>query len=82
MQKLNLVSLTSDYAVSVNRQKSIFVAVYVDDILIFGKSMTERQKLKLLLEHKFKMSDMESAYMYLGMQTTRDKTSGRIFLDQ
>lgn len=48
LRTLHLHPLRSDYAVFINQAKTIYVAVYVDDLLIFGKkqehdSKSERQ---------------------------------------
>ena len=82
MQKSNLGPLKSDYAVFANESRSLLVAVYVDDILIFGKNKVEIQNLKVLLHNRFDMTDMGSAHMYLGMQISRNRTSNTITLDQ
>lgn len=82
MQKVNFTPLKCDYAVFVNDNRSIIVAVYVDDILIFGKDKSQIQHLKSQLNHRFQMSDMGPAHMYLGMQITRDRNSRTILVDQ
>ena len=82
MENAHLKPLRSDYAVFVNDNRSLIVAVYVDDILIFGNNKQEIQKLKTLLHQKFDMTDLGPAHMYLGMQISRDRISNKIFLDQ
>lgn len=74
--------LKCDYAVFVNTDRTLFVAVYVDDILIFGKIKTHIQYLKGKLHDRFQMTDLGPAHMYLGMQITRDRPNRTIFLDQ
>lgn len=82
LSKCNLVPLLSDYAVFVNNDRTIFLAVYVDDILIFGKNQKTIHTLKSLLKRKFEMTDMGPAHMYLGMQITRNRQANTIYLDQ
>ena len=82
MQNTNLFPLKSDYAVFANQKKTLFVAVYVDDILIFGNNTIDINNLKTKLQQRFDMTDMGSAHMYLGMQITRDRLSHQIVLDQ
>ena len=82
LQKINLIPLKSDYAVFVNHNRSLFIAVYVDDILIFGKNRNEIQKVKNVLQQNFDMTDMGKAHIYLGMQITRDRLQNTIYLDQ
>lgn len=82
LQKCNLVPLRSDYAVFVNHDRTLFLAVYVDDILIFGKNHKAIDELKASLKRKFEMTDMGPAHMYLGMQITHNRQTNTIYLDQ
>lgn len=80
--KLNLRPLKSDYAVFGNNSQTLYVAVYVDDLLIFGKDKSMIQELKLSLQKRFQMTDLGPAHMYLGMQITRNRLTNTILLDQ
>lgn len=82
LQKCDLEPLMSDYAVFVNPDRTIFFAVYVDDILIFGKNQKKIDELKSSLKQNFEMTDMGPAHMYLGMQITRNRQANTIYLDQ
>lgn len=82
LKDLRLFPLKSDYADFINNQKTLIIAVYVDDILIFGKNREEIQHLKSSLKEKFEMTDMGDAHMYLGMQITRNRKLNTLFLDQ
>ena len=82
MKKSELEPLINDTAVFVNKNRSIFIAVYVDDILMFGKNKEQIQQLKSFLNRRFQMTDLGQAHMYLGMQITRDRKSRTINLDQ
>lgn len=82
MATMSFTPLRSDYAVFMNPKRTIFIAVYVDDMLIFGKSKTDIGSLKRCLQLRFQMTDMGQAHMYLGMQITRDPNTNNIKLDQ
>ena len=82
MHESGLSPLKSDYAVFVNHNRTLLVAVYVDDILIFGKDKIQINRLKNLLHRRFQMTDLGQASMYLGMQITRDRNRNTIFLNQ
>ena len=56
--------------------------VYVDDILIFAKSMRKVKKLKILLSREFEMEDLDVVKKILGMEIFRDKSLGRLWLSQ
>lgn len=79
---IDLAPLRSDYAVFVNQNRTIFVAVYVDDILIFGKDIQQIKNVKNHLHHRFQMSDMGQAHLYLGMQISRDRRARNINVNQ
>ena len=57
---------------------SIYLLLYVDDMLIAAKNKTHVQKLKAQLKKKFDMKDLKKAKKIMGMEITRDKGSGRL----
>lgn len=60
----------------------IFVAVYVDDILIFTNNKEAKKSLKIDLMHKFKMRDIGEVSSILGMNVERDRQKGILTIDQ
>lgn len=82
LEQCQLEPLKCDYAVFVNAERTLLVAVYVDDILIFGKIQSHIQYLKTKLHDRFQMTDLGPAHMYLGMQISRDRIHRTITLDQ
>ena len=60
----------------------IIIAVYVDDILILSNNNELRGKLKATLCNSFKMKDLGEATNCVGIQISRDRVNGKIFLDQ
>ena len=60
----------------------IYVAIYVDDILIFGKNITFINKFKLELGRRFNIEDLGVAKYFLGMEIERDRTKRTIKLTQ
>ena len=74
-----------DYCVYVKRLddgSSIFLLLYVDDMLIATKSMSEVNKLKILLSRKFDMKDLGVAKKILGMEISKERVIGRLWLSQ
>jgi len=53
-----------------------YLLLYVDDILIAAKNKTHVQKFKAQLDIK----DLGEAKKILGMEITRDRCSGRLWL--
>ena len=60
----------------------IYLLLYVDDMLIAAKSKKEITTLKKQLSSKFEMKDVGAAKKILGMEITRDRNSGLLFLSQ
>ena len=54
--------------------------LYVDDMLIIAKSMSEVNKLKILLSREFDMKDLGTTKKILGMEICKDRTLGRLWL--
>lgn len=63
-------------------KKMIFVAVYVDDVLIFSNNETMTKQLKDELCRNFQMKDLGNASSILGIRITRDRAAGTIAIDQ
>lgn len=62
--------------------KITFVAVYIDDLLIFSNDAERKLFLKRELQKRFKMTDLGEAGFCVGLKITRDREKGLIFLDQ
>ncbi|XP_050339482.1 uncharacterized protein LOC126765840 [Bactrocera neohumeralis] len=60
----------------------VYVAIYVDDVLVFSSDKKATQRIKIELSSKFKMNDMGSASSVLGMSVQRDEVKKLIKLDQ
>ena len=58
------------------------VLLYVDDILIFGRSFSAVTALKKLLSTRYSMVDLGEAKQYLGMHIERDHDARMIYLNQ
>ena len=61
---------------------TIYLLLYVGDMLIVAKSIDEITTLKKLLSSEFDMKDLGAAKKIPGIQITRDKKSGLLFLSQ
>lgn len=82
-QQLNFTRSTVDQSVYFKHsaQNIVILAVYVDDILIFGSNSMMITKLKKDLSKHFKMKDLGLATNVLGMNLTRN-SDGSISIDQ
>ena len=59
-----------------------FLLLYVDDMLIAAKSMSDIDELKKQLSNEFEMKDLGAAKKILGMKISRDRPSGKVYLSR
>lgn len=62
--------------------KMLFVAIYVDDVLIFTNDDQIENRLKEELCGNFRMKDLGDASSVLGIRISRDRRAGTIAIDQ
>ena len=60
----------------------VYLLLYVDDMLIAAKNISEIQVLKKQLSDEFEMKDLGAAKKILGMEIQRDRTSKKVYLSQ
>ena len=82
LNKLGFYETESDKSLFVSEDKQMFIAVYVDDLLIFGKDMERIDLIKDGLKDQFKMTDLGAASHYLGMEIRRNRAGFTINLVQ
>ncbi|MCO5601485.1 hypothetical protein L7F22_055606 [Adiantum nelumboides] len=70
------------YTRKANDSSLIILILYVDDMLIAGKSIDEINQLKKMLSTQFSMKDLGAANLFLGMRIKRDKQRGILELSQ
>ena len=63
-------------------RSSMYIAVYVDDLLIVGPSIAEIKRIKRQLRNRFQMSDLGPCTYYLGMLIQRDRQNRILRLSQ
>ena len=63
----------NDYSLFCKQQDScfLFVAVYVDDIIVTGNDPDEINTLKVFLDNKFRIKDLGELNYFLGMEVTK-----------
>lgn len=66
----------------VDNSNIIFIAVYVDDLLIFTNNKEMNSHVKAELHKKFKMKDLGDSCDCIGIHIERDRNNGIIYLDQ
>jgi len=82
--QLQFTPLDSDSCVFVHRGDNyvMFIALYVDDLLIISSSLPRLVHLKSKLSQLFEMTDMGEAHYILGLKITRDRSERQLSLSQ
>lgn len=65
-----------------SEEDTIFLILYVDDLLIAGAKLSEIQELKKQLSRGFKMTDCGEVKHFLGVKIQYDQREGRMLLSQ
>ena len=68
MKKLGFVRLELDHGIFISKDKQLFIAVYVDDLLLFGADISRLEDIQQKLRDRFKMTDLGDISHYLGME--------------
>ena len=72
----------SDPCVYVNKDTGVIIAMWVDDLIIFGKDMASIQALKAALNKEYEMKDLGELKYFLGIQVHRSKEQKVIHISQ
>ncbi len=68
LKKLGFVRLELDHEIFISKDKQLFIAVYVDDLLFFGANISRLEDIQQKLRDQFKMTDLGDISHYLGME--------------
>jgi Reverse transcriptase (RNA-dependent DNA polymerase)/Integrase core domain/GAG-pre-integrase domain len=79
---LNFKRAHSDHSLYINHELILFIIIYVDDILIFGKDPTLIANIKDKFHNAFSMTDLGPATRFLGLEIARDRQNLTITLHQ
>ena len=60
----------------------VYLFIYVDDMLIASKDMSEINKIKTQLSGEFEMKDLGAAKKILGMEIRKDREAEKLYLSQ
>ena len=70
------------YHRKLNDSSFVYLFLYVDDMLIAAKDMSEVDKLKAQLKQEFEMKNLRAVKKILGMEIHRNRQEGKLFLSQ
>ena len=72
LKKLGFHRLELDHGVFVSDDKKQFIAIYVDDLLLFGADIPRLEFIQKQLSDRFKMTNLGDVSHYLGMEIDVD----------
>ncbi|CEG45257.1 hypothetical protein VITISV_038864 [Plasmopara halstedii] len=84
MQLLEFNKCESDHCVYMKRsdQDMIFVALYVDDLILASSSLKMLKETKQSLSDRFEMTDMGQLKYFLEMEIEQDTIAGTVSMRQ
>ena len=84
MLRLKFKKCASDHCIYFMRSDKdmIFIALYVDDLVLASSSLTLLQDIKQALSDRFEMTDMGQLKYFFGMEIEQDFKAGKITIKQ
>jgi hypothetical protein len=80
-EEYGLKSLPADHSVFANKERTLIVALYVNDLLLFSRIVGEIQLLKEALSSAFEMKDLGEAKYVLGINIIRNRAEKTLVID-
>jgi hypothetical protein len=82
LKKIGFYQLHSDHCVYINKETGVILAMWVDDLILFGKSRVEVDKMKDQLRSEFEMKDLGPLRYFVGILVQRDRERRTLRIDQ
>ena len=83
LKGMGFVQTKGDPCLYIASEGEMFIiAVYVDDIVLAGKSGKRMTEVKETLAKQFQMKDMGDLHYFLGVKIVQDKESGGVYVGQ
>ena len=82
LESIGFIPTYSDPCVYINKQTGIIIAMWVDDLMIFGKDLISIDAVKQKLKEEYEMKDLGELKYFLGVQVHQDKERKLIHINQ
>ena len=83
LKNMGFVQATGDPCIYMATEGEMFlIAVYVDDILLAGKTQKRMTEVKQALSRQFEVKDMGALHYFLGVKFIQDQTTGYVWMGQ
>ena len=80
LKEKGFTATNSDQSVFISADKQLFLAIYIDDLLLFGANKSQINTLKKELGYRFRMTDLGDISHYFGMEIRRDREKSALIL--
>ena len=83
LKDMGYVQSTSDPCIYTSTEAELsIIGVYVDDLVIVGKSSERIKQMKIALSQKFDVKDLGELHYFLGVQVVQNHTEGTVWIGQ
>lgn len=83
LKEMGFTQSTSDPCIYMNAGGDVtYIGVYVDDIILAGRSEDRIKEVKSALSRKFDIKDMGKLHHFLGMTVVQDEAQGYVWIGQ
>jgi transposase InsO family protein len=82
LRQVGMVATNGDPSVWVNQDQTLILALYVDDVVLFGRDTQAIRWIKGVLNENFDMKDLGPISVVLGIRIIRDRATRTIWADQ
>ena len=82
LKEMGFVQSTSDLCIYVDAEDVFYIGVYIDDIVLAGRTDERIQEVKAALSRKFEIKDMGKLHYFLGMTVVQDKKQRSVWIGQ
>lgn len=83
LKRMGFIQSAGDPCLYMSSEGEMFlIAVYVDDILLAGKTNERMSKVKKDLSKQFQVKDMGELHHFLGVKVVQDHTTGNVWIGQ
>ena len=83
LKKIGFVQAAGDPCLYMSTEGEMFlIAIYVNDILLAGKSIERLNAVKQALSQQFQVKDMGELHYFLGVKVVQDHKAGSVWIGQ
>lgn len=68
--------------ISEKKEETVYLLLYVDDLILIGKTLKKISLIKRVISDEFEMKDFGELRQFLGITVKRDRTKGYLELNQ